>query len=459
MSEDYVTRILATLHKSPKSKDIIQKYIKSPRYFDDRIDQEIYLSLLTFEPKDGKVEAVTVHRRIADKSVTLQQVQNRMNDFREVAVLNQLDMTAVLSKLISDITASRVVDEVDSFKLHLKQNVNVFEACDNLVKKVSDIRQYVSVSEMKDKEQQVNAFMTDLQRRINKEIKVLTHFTPGLTKAIGSMEKGDLVYIGARPAMGKTQVAVQYCNYFAKTLGKPTVLFPLEMSEMQMIRRFIATSTGISPTWQLEGDISPSQYQKIETYMQEYRAMPLIIDDKAPMTISEIANKISHYTHYYGTEVVIIDYVGLIKPSNPRDKKNDALEEVSQTLKQLARNLNVLIIGFLQLNRNVTAVGRSDPRPMLSDIRDSGSLEQDADAVLFIHRPSMYKKTDDIVGANSKYISEIVIGKNRMSTDSAGMVHKIVFDPVYQTFKDYDEIQAEQELKEIQKEHRKHGIL
>ena len=231
-----------------------------------------------------------------------------------------------------------------------------------------------------------------------------------IDKMTAGLQKGDLIIIGARPSMGKTTFAQNLTYNIASIEKKGVLFFSLEMSSGQIIERMISDVSGVN-NWNIRtGNLSDDEFAKIGDAMAEMAEIPIYIDDTSSMTIMELRNKARRAAHDHDIGVIVIDYLQLLQGSDRyKGQRVQEVTEISQGLKILARELNVPVVALAQLSRNVT--GRDNPRPVLSDLRDSGSIEQDADLVMFIHRPDYYHKNDD--DYEETHITELIIAKHR----------------------------------------------
>jgi replicative DNA helicase len=231
-----------------------------------------------------------------------------------------------------------------------------------------------------------------------------------LDNKTAGFQKDDLVIVGARPAMGKTTFA-QNIAYNVATINKKGVLFfSLEMGKDEITDRMISDVSGVD-NWKIRtGNLTDEDFGKISDAMGEMAEAPIFIDDTPGTTILEIRNKARRAAHEHDIGMVIIDYLQLIQGSDRyAGNRVQEVTEISRGLKILARELHVPVIALAQLNRGVT--DRENPRPVLSDLRESGSIEQDADLVIFLHRPDYYKMNDpDFEPTN---ITELLISKHR----------------------------------------------
>lgn len=229
-----------------------------------------------------------------------------------------------------------------------------------------------------------------------------------LDKKTSGLQNSDLILIAARPSMGKTALAMNIGHYIAVREKITTAVFSLEMSKEQMVQRLLASSANVSMHNMKTGDISESDFEELANQANEIAEAPLIIDDTSGITVNELRRKCRKYKLEQNLGLVIIDYLQLMSGSRGGDNRQQEVSDISRSLKQLARELQVPVIALSQLSRAVEQRKGTDHRPMLSDLRDSGAIEQDADVVMFIYREDYYNPDTD-----RKNISEIIIAKQR----------------------------------------------
>ena len=229
-----------------------------------------------------------------------------------------------------------------------------------------------------------------------------------LDKKTAGLQKGDLVIIGARPAMGKTTFAQNLAYNIANINKKGVLFFSMEMAANEIVDRMISDIADVD-NWRMRtGNLSDEEFSRIGDALGEIDELPIYIDDTSSMTIAELRNKARRAMHDHGIGVVIVDYLQLMAGSDRyAGNRVQEVTEISRGLKILARELEIPVVALAQLSRNVT--GRDDPRPVLSDLRESGSIEQDADLVMFLHRPDYYKKPEE----EDTNITELLIRKHR----------------------------------------------
>ena len=231
-----------------------------------------------------------------------------------------------------------------------------------------------------------------------------------LDKKTAGFQKGDLIIIGARPAMGKTTFAQNLAYNIASINKKGVLFFSMEMAANEIIDRMISDVSGVD-NWKMRtGNLSDEEFAKIGDALGEMDEIPIYIDDTSSMTIVELRNKARRAMHDHDIGIVIVDYLQLISGSDRyAGNRVQEVTEISRGLKILARELEIPVVALAQLSRSVT--GRDDPRPVLSDLRESGSIEQDADLVMFLHRPDYYRQNDD--NYEETHITELLVAKHR----------------------------------------------
>lgn len=220
------------------------------------------------------------------------------------------------------------------------------------------------------------------------------------------LQPSDLVLIAARPSMGKTAFALNIAQYTAIRNNLPTVIFSLEMSKEQLVNRFLSLETGINAQKLRTGDLTEDEWMILAEASSNIGSSGLIIDDTSSISINNLKSKCRKYKLDKNIGLIIIDYLQLMETGGRVESHQLAIAEISRSLKALARELNVPVVALSQLSRNVEK--RDDKRPMLSDLRDSGAIEQDADVVMFIYRDDYYNKDTE-----KKNISEINVAKQR----------------------------------------------
>lgn len=223
---------------------------------------------------------------------------------------------------------------------------------------------------------------------------------------MSGLQPSDLVLVAARPSMGKTAFVLNIAQYVAFHSNLATAIFSLEMSKEQLVNRLFALEARVDAQLLRSGNLADSDWEKLIEGAGTIGKSKLIIDDTPGISISELRSKCRKYKLERDLKLVIIDYLQLMSGSGRSDSRQQEISDISRSLKGLARELNVPVIALSQLSRQVEQ--RPDHRPMLSDLRESGAIEQDADVVMFIYRDDYYNKDTE-----NKNIAEIIIAKQR----------------------------------------------
>lgn len=248
----------------------------------------------------------------------------------------------------------------------------------------------------------------------------------GLDRVTFGLQKSDLIILAARPSMGKTALALNIALAASKQIS--TVLFSLEMSIPQISDRMISSLGRVSMSKIREGTTSDVEDAAIEQALEFLDNRQLYFNDASSLTLFELRMQVKRLKKTHNLGLVIIDYIQLMQSGNAkRDNRVQEVSEISRGLKALAKELNIPILVLSQLNRNLEM--RADKRPMLSDLRESGSIEQDADIVMFLYRDEYYNRDD----ADNQNVAELIIAKNR--NGATGMI-PLHFEKKYLLFSD-----------------------
>lgn len=227
-----------------------------------------------------------------------------------------------------------------------------------------------------------------------------------LDQMTAGMQKSDLILVAARPSMGKTAFALNIASHVVLRENLPAVIFSLEMSKESLVNRIFSIEAGIDAQKIRTGELDDYDWPRLVETSDEISKSNLIIDETPAITISEIRSRCRKYKQQEDIQLVVIDYLQLITTSGKSESRQQEISNISRSLKSLARELDIPVIALSQLNRG--AEMREDKRPMLSDLRDSGAIEQDADVVMLLYRDEYYNKD-----TRDKGISEVIVAKQR----------------------------------------------
>lgn len=245
------------------------------------------------------------------------------------------------------------------------------------------------------------------------------------SKLNGGFNASDLVILAARPSMGKTALCLDFAQKAAIEEGKKVAIISLEMSKEQMVERMLCSRLHID-SWKLhKGKLEESDFDKMGPVMDQLSSAPIFIDDSMGSSIVELRAKARRLQMEHGLDMLIIDYLQLMSGKNPMNRVQE-IAEISRSLKQLARELHIPVVALSQLSRGVES--RPDKRPIMSDLRDSGSIEQDADVIMMLYRDDYYNEDSESAGQ-----LEVNVIKHR--NGAVGRVN-VLFDRGKMEFKD-----------------------
>jgi replicative DNA helicase len=234
-----------------------------------------------------------------------------------------------------------------------------------------------------------------------------------LDRLTSGWQQSDLVIVAARPSMGKTAFVLSMARNMGIDHNISVAFFSLEMSSIQLVNRLIVSETSISSEKIRSGRLDPDEVVQLTTKLDDLRNAKIFIDDTPALSIFEFRAKCRRLKTQFDIDIIIIDYLQLMTgPTETKGNREQEVSIISRSLKAIAKELNVPIIALSQLNRSVETRG-GNKRPQLSDLRESGAIEQDADLVIFIHRPEYYGFKEDENGNSYEGIAEIIVAKHR----------------------------------------------
>ena len=236
-----------------------------------------------------------------------------------------------------------------------------------------------------------------------------------LDKITNGWQNSDLVVIAARPAMGKTAFVLSMIKRMAVDHGIPCAMFSLEMSNQQLVQRLMVNVSELSGEKLRSGQLAPYEWGQLDKRVRQLYNAPIYIDDTPSLSVFELQTKARRLVREFGVKIIMIDYLQLMKASGLYiNSRQEEVSAVSRALKALAKELNIPVIALSQLNRGVESrEGIEGKRPQLSDLRESGAIEQDADIVCFIHRPEYYKLYQDEKGFDWRGKAMFIVAKHR----------------------------------------------
>ncbi len=309
-----------------------------------------------------------------------------------------------------------------------EQNLEIHEILDFAEKSIFDIAQekdHQGLVKIESVLADTFEILQDLYQRKDKLTGLTTGFID-LDRKINGLQKTDLILIAARPAMGKTAFSLNIAQNAAIKGNASVALFNLEMSKEQLIQRMISATSHVELNKLKNGNIDDEEWPKITTGMSVLQNTNIYIDDSPGITAVELRSKCRRLKVEKGLDLVLIDYLQLMEGDGRTESRQQEISKISRSLKVLAKELKCPVIALSQLSRAVEQ--RSDHRPMLSDLRESGAIEQDADLVMFLYRDDYYNPDSE-----QKNITEVIIAKHRHG--EVGTIPLTWFGQ-YQLFKD-----------------------
>ena len=377
------------------------------------IDATTMISALTNQGDISTIGGINYVVELVNSTPTSKNVEHYAKLVKEKAMLRKViaDLSESLSSAYQgDVSISDIIAKTEKSMLDIS-NQNTGTGFRNVADILDTHMQIVETRS------QTDGFVTGLS----------TGFV-GLDKITTGLHEGNLIILAARPAMGKTALALNIAKHVATMERKPAVIFSLEMGAEELIERMVA-SEGMIPGYHLKtGNLSTDEWKRLVHAQSNLYDVPIFVDDTAGIRISEIRSKARKLSQEMGgLGIIIIDYLQLITGSKGENRQQ-IVSEISRELKILAKDLRVPVIALSQLSRLVEQ--RQDKRPILSDLRESGSIEQDADIVAFLYRDAYYQKEQaDSQEANN--VTELILEKNRHG--SLGTV-KLYFHKEYTKF-------------------------
>ena len=323
-------------------------------------------------------------------------------------IISQKYIQRELIRISTEIINNAYEDTTDIFDLLDHAEKNLFDIAQNNLRRDS--------RKMDDIVRESIETLEKLRDKVDGLTGVPSGFT-ALDRMTSGWQPSDLVIIAARPAMGKTAFVLTCARNAAVQFKKPVVVFSLEMSSVQLVNRLISGETEIEQEKIRKGNLAEWEWQQLHSKIGTLTEAPLFIDDTPALNVFEFRAKCRRLKSQYDIQLIIVDYLQLMhgkgEGKGGSGNREQEIGSISRALKSVAKELNVPVIALSQLSRAVESRPGASKRPMLSDLRESGSIEQDADMVLFLYRPEYYGLTEDEEGRSTVGIGEVIIAKHR----------------------------------------------
>jgi replicative DNA helicase len=376
--------------------------------------QEIFEIILDLFQKSQPIDILTVQEALK-KAKKLEQVggiaylaelTNKVSSAANIEyharIITQKYIQRELIKVSTEIIKDSFEDTKDIFELLDTAERNLFDITDQNLNTAYERLGALAVKTRKEIE------------AVSQKSDELTGVTTGfdeLDKITSGWQPSDLIILAARPGMGKTALALSLARNAALS-KRPVAVFSLEMSKMQLVQRLIAMEAEINSKKIRNGQLDDYEWKKLHEAVERMMNIEIYIDDTPAINIFELRAKCRRMKQNHNIQMVVVDYLQLMSsaPNQSRGNREQEISSISRALKSMAKELNIPVIALSQLSRAVETRG-GDKRPQLSDLRESGAIEQDADIVMFVYRPDYYGTEDEFEGP--KDISEIIISKHR----------------------------------------------
>ena len=409
--------VLGALMLEKDAYSIVSEILK-PESFYEKAHEKIYAAIVDLAISQRPVDMLTVTEQLKKRGELeevggpfyISQLTSKVASSAHIEYHARIIAQKYLARELISFTAmiqGKAFDEsIDVEDLMQEAEGKLFEISQRNVKK--DVTQINPV---------IKEAMVMLEKAANQKegLSGLRTGFEGLDKMTSGWQNSDLIIIAARPAMGKTAFVLSMAKNMAVNHNTPVALFSLEMSNVQLVNRLITNVCEIPSEKIKSGQLASYEWQQLDYKLKDLLDAPLYVDDTPSLSVFELRTKARRLVREHGVRIIIIDYLQLMNASGMAfGSRQEEVSTISRSLKGLAKELNIPIIALSQLNRGVESrEGIDGKRPQLSDLRESGAIEQDADMVCFIHRPEYYKIYQDDRGNDLRGMAEIVIAKHR----------------------------------------------
>ena len=408
--------VLGALMLEKEALTSVIDLLKPESFYKDS-HQRIYRAIIRLFDKSEPIDQLTVVHELREMgeleacggpfyvaNLTLK-VNSAANVEYHARIITETAIKRELIRISSDIQRDAYEDTTDVFKLLDDTESALFEVSEsNIRKNFDDMRSLMgkAIKELEEKKNQKDGLTG-----------VPTGFT-ALDRVTSGWQPSDLVIIAARPGMGKTAFVVSAMRNAAVEFKRPVAIFSLEMSSLQLVNRLISAEAELDSDKIKKGTLADHEWQQLNHKITDLSAAPIYIDDTPALSIRELRTKCRRLRSQKDVQLIIVDYLQLMSGNTDGrgGNREQEIASISRALKGIAKELNVPVLALSQLSRSVETRG-GEKRPQLSDLRESGSIEQDADMVIFLYRPEYYGLDQDAEGNSTQGVGEVIIAKHR----------------------------------------------
>ncbi len=409
--------VLGALMIDSDAFSVVSEMLKPETFYDPR-HQKIYEAIQTMNIEERPVDIMTLINELTkmgaiDKiggAAYLMEISSQVASAAHVEyhahILAQKYMARQLIHYAGDIETQAFDESVDIDDLMQHAEGELFQLSQNNIK-----QDYTQVDP-------VIKEAVDILKRAAENAGGLTGIPTGyvgLDDMTSGWQASDLVIIAGRPAMGKTSFALSIAKNVSVDYHIPIGFFSLEMNNVQLVNRLISNVCEISGHKILNGQLDPAEWERLDKKLRNLTGAPIYVDDTPGLSVFELRTKARRLVREKGVKLIMIDYLQLMNANGMKfGSRQEEVSTISRSLKGLAKELNIPVLALSQLSRNVeNREGLDGKRPQLSDLRESGAIEQDADMVLFVHRPEYYHIYQDEKGNDLHGMAQIIIAKHR----------------------------------------------
>ena len=384
------------------------EYVRAEDFYDPR-NKELFESIMDLFNFDKPIDIITVAEQLRQRG-TFEKIGGEIYLADIANAVSTSANVKYYAKIVSEYAIRRRLINVanDISGLAYEGSEDIHKILDISEQKVFDVSENKNMSGfvgIRDLLSQSFAHVSEIASNPNNITGIPTGFTK-LDDMISGLNKSNLILIAARPAMGKTSFALNIAHYAAMKAGAKVGIFSLEMSDEEIINR-IWFSEALVPSNKIRsGNMQPNDWERLTVALSKLSSSNIYVDDTAAVSPMDMRAKCRRLMAEKGLDLVIVDHIQLMQSSRRTENRQQEITEISRSLKMLAKDLDIPVIALSQLSR--ASDSRTDKRPVLSDLRESGAIEQDADIVMMLYRDEYYNKDTEHPGE-----AEVIIAKNR----------------------------------------------
>tara|TARA_R110002074_G_scaffold87945_3_gene194061 strand:- start:9156 stop:10493 length:1338 start_codon:yes stop_codon:yes gene_type:complete len=396
----------------------------SENLFDDALNQKIYKNIETILDKGDTLDLLGARKGIRDSTV----------DFRLTEAMSLSSEGYLIERIILSLSEvdkkAKIKSLISSTERKLDNEEDLFEVINHLEKGLQPISNVYS-DDMPDIKKQVKKLYEDIKMRMDTDglIGIPSGFA-SIDKFTGGWQGTDLLIIGGASSMGKTSLGIGFCYNCAKA-GVPAAIFSYEMGDTQLLQRIVSIESEVNNRYIMKGTLNVDEFKRVNAAMGKLERLPLYVDETSNSSLRYLINKIRQYSITKGVKFVLVDYLQLV--NGVGGSREQEVASVARALKNVAKEMDITIVALSQLSRGVEK--RDGNRPTMSDLRESGEIEQAADVVMLAYRPEYYGIMKDEDGNSTEGLADLIVAKGR--NIGVGVI-PLNFTPEYTKFSDRD---------------------